>query len=146
MVWRVFCLVGWIVSVAVEFFHVQQLPAKVDMLGFDVTHSVAILVAHQLVWMLVGLVSAALGFLRNVKYSFLGTMFSCVLYFVWRYGPGTLRHGLLTDWRMKWVVASSYHLEPTFYIQDVAMPIVFVVVAVMTIHAGAVHAPTSTSR
>jgi hypothetical protein len=145
MLWRVTCLLAWIMVLISAFYHVEQLPPKLILFGFDITHDVALTIAHQFGWMLGGLILAGSGLLRRT-YSYIGTILSSLLYFIWRYGAGTLRHGLVTDWRMKWGAASEYHYEFMFLVQDVVLPIAFVAVIVMTLSEVIRRAPANANR
>jgi hypothetical protein len=132
MLRRNLCLAGWLVALLIEIYYIAQLPAKVMFVGFDVTHDQAAHNAYQLIWIFVGLTSAGVAS-ASKTYANVGILFSSVLYLLWRYGAGAVRHGLVTDFRMKWVAASGLHYEFTFLVQDVILPILFLAVISITI-------------
>jgi hypothetical protein len=129
---RQLCLAGWVLALAVELWYAAQFPPKVVLMGSDVTHDQAIQIAHQFVWILVGLLCAGAAIFIS-KWRFVGPLIASLIYFIWRYGAGTIRHGLMTDYRMKWAAASGLHYEVTFLVQDVLLPILFLVVIVFTL-------------
>jgi hypothetical protein len=129
---RLLCLAGWVLALIVEIWYAAQFPPKVILMGADVTHDQAIQIAHQFVWILAGLLCAGAAMFA-LKWRYVGPLIASSIYFIWRYGAGTIRHGLLTDYRMKWVAASQLHYVVTFFVQDVLLPIAFLVVIVLTI-------------
>ena len=132
MTGRKLCLGGWVVALIVEVWYATEFPPKVVLMGLDVTHDQAIQIAHQFVWILAGLCCAGAAIFSS-KLRYVGPLLASLLYFVWRYGAGTLRHGLITDYRMKWLAASRLNYELIFLIEDVVLPVTFLVVIALTI-------------
>jgi hypothetical protein len=93
----------WVLYLA-EQFHPPILFA-----GFNITHDSAVTLAHQFIWIFFGLAAALIAVcvkrLRIVR-----QLVSASLYLIWRFGAGTLRHGLITEIRMKWLGASAWHV------------------------------------
>jgi len=61
--------------------------------------------------------------IRFQRLRVVGQLISASLYLIWRFGAGTLRHGLTTGIRMKWLGASAFHAEWIFLTLDVIVPV-----------------------
>jgi hypothetical protein len=141
---RLLCLAGWVFALFVEILYAAQFPPRVVLMGSDVTHDQAIQIAYQFVWILAGLLCAGAAMFAS-KWRYAGPLIAALIYFIWRYGAGTIRHGLMTDYRMKWAAASGLHYELTFFVQDVLLPILFLVVIAFTLREIFAHSASRTA-
>jgi hypothetical protein len=131
LVERWLCLIGWVIPLVLLLYLASQFNPPIMFAGVNVTHDSAVTLARQFIWIFFGLAAAgaAVG-VRRLRV--VGQLVSASLYLIWRFGVGTLRHGLITDFRMKWLGASAFHTEWVFGILDVLVPVLMAVAIVLT--------------
>jgi hypothetical protein len=141
---RWLCVIGWVLPLMWALYLAEQFHPPIMLAGFNITHDSAVTLAHQFIWIFLGLVAAVTA-IRVKRLRVVGQLASASLYLVWRFGAGTLRHGLITDIRMKWLGASAFHAEWVFLTLDVVAPVLMAAAIALTLRSLLVSTPVASS-
>jgi hypothetical protein len=137
---RWLCVIGWVPPLMLALYLADQFHPPIMLGSFNITHDSAVTLAHQFVWIFFGLTTAGVA-IRVQRLRVVGQLVSASLYLIWRFGAGTLRHGLLTEIRMKWLGASAFHAEWVFLALDVVVPILMMAAIALTIRRFLISTP-----
>jgi hypothetical protein len=137
---RWLCVIGWVPPLMLALYLADQFHPPIMLGGFNITHDSAVTLAHQFVWIFFGLVAGGAA-IRVQRLRVVGQLVSASLYLIWRFGAGTLRHGLITGIRMKWLGASAFHAEWVFLTLDVLVPVLMAAAIALTLRRVLVSTP-----
>jgi hypothetical protein len=121
----------------------DQFHPPIMLAGFNITHDSAVTLAQQFIWIFFGLAAAGTA-IRVQRLRVVGQLVSASLYLIWRFwrfGAGALRHGLITEIRMKWLGASAFHAEWVFLTLDVVVPVLMAAAIALTLRRVLVSTP-----
>jgi hypothetical protein len=143
---RLICVLAWVFAGVVQLVFVLQVPDKIVIAGTDLSQANAMVRMHQAVFIGIGLLVAALGYVVK-KWSSWLVIVSSALYLVhWFPLQSVQKYGLIAVSKNMWMVGSTPGLTLTSVARDAVLPIMFcasIVLALLEMRRPRVSAATS---